>query len=63
MRVSRYQKLLLENLIEDEVWHFSESNGRERHSLWVMAKMGLVEISEHANPICTPTAKGIDVIK
>lgn len=47
--MTRYQRLLLENLAEDKCWDHESSNGAEKRSLAIMEASGLVRSVVYAN--------------
>ena len=49
MTISRYQRLLLENLAEDIQWMYDDSNATERRSLKVLERKGLVVIDREGD--------------
>ncbi|MDQ8192784.1 hypothetical protein QEH59_00005 [Coraliomargarita sp. SDUM461004] len=52
MIISKYQRLLLENLAEDMQWMYDDSNSSERRTLKILERKGLVIIDRDGDEWC-----------
>lgn len=62
MKLTKYQRLLLDGINEDKTWHYPECNATEKRSLNIMALRGVVHITDHERPIVYLTSKGESLI-